>query len=425
MLSPYAADHRRRRALPADRHAEDGRRGGRRLEDPRGPDRQALVAVPQRAVAARPAGDPDAADRALLRALQGPRARQVGARGQLGRGRGSASARSSSRSSATSRRAPSRISKRWPTSRCRRPGRGPRDPSTRLLAVAPALFVVLWSTGFIAAKFGLPYAPPFTFLLYRFALVAALMAVVCARDRARWPRSAAITCDVAIAALAGPRRLPRRRVRRDVARHVGGHGRDAGRAAADRHRVSRARCGCASASSRVNGSALRSGSSASGSSSGTRSRFDSDLVALTAIVAALVGISVGTLYQKRHCVARRPAQRRGDPVRGVRARLPAARAAVRIAGATCSGRRRSSSRSSWSVLVLSVGAISLLYWLLRHGAASERRAPVLPRAAGHRADGVGAVRREARRARARRDGADRDRRRALASAAVNATSRWH
>ena len=52
-----AAHHRRRGALPADRHAEDGRRGGRRREDPRGADRQAVVAVPRRAVAARPAGN--------------------------------------------------------------------------------------------------------------------------------------------------------------------------------------------------------------------------------------------------------------------------------------------------------------------------------------------------------------------------------
>ena len=44
----------------------------------------------------------------------------------------------------------------------------------RTAALAPSLFVLLWSTGFIAAKYGLPYAPPLTFLLYRFVLVAAL-----------------------------------------------------------------------------------------------------------------------------------------------------------------------------------------------------------------------------------------------------------
>ena len=61
------------------------------------------------------------------------------------------------------------------------------DPGMLVLVLAPALFVVLWSTGFIAAKFGLPYAPPLTFLLYRFVLVAALMAVVCVITRAQWP----------------------------------------------------------------------------------------------------------------------------------------------------------------------------------------------------------------------------------------------
>ena len=54
----------------------------------------------------------------------------------------------------------------------------------------PALFVLLWATGFIGAKFGLPYAPPLTFLLLRFALVIALMAVIAWVMRAPWPRGA-------------------------------------------------------------------------------------------------------------------------------------------------------------------------------------------------------------------------------------------
>ena len=33
----------------------------------------------------------------------------------------------------------------------------------------PAVFVLIWSTGFIVAKFGLPYAPPLTFLVLRYA----------------------------------------------------------------------------------------------------------------------------------------------------------------------------------------------------------------------------------------------------------------
>lgn len=53
-----------------------------------------------------------------------------------------------------------------------------------------ALFVLLWSTGFIGAKFGLPYAEPYTFLLIRFWLVAAILLVLSVATRAPWPRTA-------------------------------------------------------------------------------------------------------------------------------------------------------------------------------------------------------------------------------------------
>jgi drug/metabolite transporter (DMT)-like permease len=53
--------------------------------------------------------------------------------------------------------------------------------------LAPALFVLLWSTGFIAAKLGAPYAEPFTFLSLRFTLVLLLMAPLAFLLRARWP----------------------------------------------------------------------------------------------------------------------------------------------------------------------------------------------------------------------------------------------
>jgi len=38
----------------------------------------------------------------------------------------------------------------------------------------PFIFVLLWSTGFIGAKFGLPYAEPFTMLMWRMAIVVPL-----------------------------------------------------------------------------------------------------------------------------------------------------------------------------------------------------------------------------------------------------------
>jgi drug/metabolite transporter (DMT)-like permease len=56
-----------------------------------------------------------------------------------------------------------------------------------LVAAMPFLFVLIWSTGFIAAKFGLPYAPPLTFLLLRFAGVLAVLVPVVLILRAPWP----------------------------------------------------------------------------------------------------------------------------------------------------------------------------------------------------------------------------------------------
>ena len=40
---------------------------------------------------------------------------------------------------------------------------------------APALFVFLWSTGFIGAKYIVPYAEPFTFLMIRYFLAALIL----------------------------------------------------------------------------------------------------------------------------------------------------------------------------------------------------------------------------------------------------------
>ncbi|HEY8580506.1 MAG TPA: DMT family transporter, partial [Beijerinckiaceae bacterium] len=51
----------------------------------------------------------------------------------------------------------------------------------------PAVFVFFWSTGFIGGKLGMPSAAPFTFLLYRFVIVAALLAAVAVVMRAPWP----------------------------------------------------------------------------------------------------------------------------------------------------------------------------------------------------------------------------------------------
>ena len=52
------------------------------------------------------------------------------------------------------------------------------------------LFVLLWSTGFIGAKLGLPYAEPLTFLALRMGLVVALLLVVSLASRVPRGRAA-------------------------------------------------------------------------------------------------------------------------------------------------------------------------------------------------------------------------------------------
>jgi len=59
---------------------------------------------------------------------------------------------------------------------------------TRLaIATAPMLFVLLWSTGFIGTRLGMPYAEPMTFLVARMVCVVAVMIVIALVGRARWP----------------------------------------------------------------------------------------------------------------------------------------------------------------------------------------------------------------------------------------------
>ncbi|HEY4317205.1 MAG TPA: DMT family transporter [Herbaspirillum sp.] len=67
------------------------------------------------------------------------------------------------------------------------------------LAATPALFVVIWSTGFIVAKFGLPYAPPLTFLLLRFTGVLVILLPLVLLLRAAWP--AGKTGHIAVAGI--------------------------------------------------------------------------------------------------------------------------------------------------------------------------------------------------------------------------------
>jgi drug/metabolite transporter (DMT)-like permease len=61
---------------------------------------------------------------------------------------------------------------------------------------APAIFVLLWSTGFVATKYVVHNADPLTYLAIRMALVVGIMAVVAAIARPKWPDHVGIAHSV-------------------------------------------------------------------------------------------------------------------------------------------------------------------------------------------------------------------------------------
>jgi drug/metabolite transporter (DMT)-like permease len=57
------------------------------------------------------------------------------------------------------------------------------------IVCVPLVFVVIWSTGFIVAKFGMPHAPPMTFLVWRFAFSLLCFGAWIALTRPVWPQT--------------------------------------------------------------------------------------------------------------------------------------------------------------------------------------------------------------------------------------------
>jgi drug/metabolite transporter (DMT)-like permease len=58
------------------------------------------------------------------------------------------------------------------------------------VSAAPGVFVILWASGFIGAKFGMPYAEPMTFLFYRMLAVVMLIGGIVLATRPAWPNRA-------------------------------------------------------------------------------------------------------------------------------------------------------------------------------------------------------------------------------------------
>jgi len=246
----------------------------------------------------------------------------------------------------------------------------PTLQNPRWTALVPFLFVVLWSTGFVGAKFGLPDAEPLTFLTLRYCLVLLCMGLAAWHGRAPWPLGARAYVHLAVAGL----------LVHGV--YLGGvftaisHGLPAGVAALVvglqpvltalgaglllRERV-RATQWLGLGLGFVGVSLVVARKVGVGSDA---AQFSAMLVP---VVAALFGITAGTLYQKRFCQAFD--LRTGAIVQF----LPCLLATALLASQTESMHIRWTGHFvfalAWLVLVLSVGAVSLLNVLIRSGSA--------------------------------------------------------
>ena len=63
-------------------------------------------------------------------------------------------------------------------------------PAPSWIAIAPALFVVLWATGFVVARLSADHVEPFTFLAIRFPIVCAIFLVIAGLQKAVRPSPA-------------------------------------------------------------------------------------------------------------------------------------------------------------------------------------------------------------------------------------------
>ena len=278
----------------------------------------------------------------------------------------------------------------------------------------PFLFVLLWSTGFIGAKFGLPYAEPITFLCVRYLLVIAVMGGVALATRAPWPHAPRQWLHIGVTgllvhatylggvfmaishglpagiaslvvglqplltalgagALLGEKVLPRQWA--GLVLGFGGVGLplraliDWEFAGARPRLYDAANCiGCAGfehPSGLVRGfggvGLVVSHKVAAAASAPELSAM------LTPVLVALVGITAGTLYQKRFCPAFD--LRTGSVIQFVPCLIVSALLASQTETMLITWSGPFMFALGWLVLVLSVGAISLLNLLIRSGSA--------------------------------------------------------
>lgn len=68
-----------------------------------------------------------------------------------------------------------------------------------MFAAIGSLFIFFWASGFVAAKYGLPYAEPFTLMAARFVVASAIMVPACFLLKAEWPSSVSAALHILVA----------------------------------------------------------------------------------------------------------------------------------------------------------------------------------------------------------------------------------
>jgi len=242
-------------------------------------------------------------------------------------------------------------------------------PASPLQRAAPLFFVLLWSTGFIGAKLGLPYAGPMTFLAVRFVLVTLLTAPLALLSGARWPRRPMLLIHIAVVGL----------LMQFI--YLGGvfigiaHGVPAGISALI---VGLQPVLTAALAGLVLGETIRPrqwlglGLGLVGVALVVinPALFDPDRLGAAGITGlAMIGITVGTLYQKRFCTG--ADLRATIVIQNAVASLAMVPAALLFEPLTIDWSPRFIFAIAWLAIVLSVGATMLLFYLIRHGAASR------------------------------------------------------
>jgi drug/metabolite transporter (DMT)-like permease len=241
-------------------------------------------------------------------------------------------------------------------------------PLTRLaIAAAPVLFVLLWSTGFIGARYGLPYIEPMTFLGLRMVFVVIILAAIALiggarlRNRGEIGHSLVAGFMVQCLYLGGVFIAISEGVPAGVSALIPGLQPILTSTIANRF--------MGETVTRLQWFGLALGLAGVALVLHDRSLVMSgSLFGWGADIVALFGITLGALYQKRYCG--KIDWRAGNLVQYAGATVVFGIAAFAFETRVIHWSGELVFALAWLVVVLSIGAVGLMYWLIRRSAAT-------------------------------------------------------